>query len=212
MTAHGILAMWHDCEVGHEEEYEVWYQTEHLFERLGVPGFLFGRRHEAVSGSPRYFNYYVTATPDVLTSEPYLARLNEPTPLTRSVMAKAFKNMSRTVCRRATTAGRFRASTVVTARFSYRGDWSVLISLIDTLSRRPPVARAEFWESVELGGGSVASEERLRGGDQKIAGCLTVEMLRQDDANAIANDLSRQFPEAEVGVYAMLCEIGRGDI
>jgi hypothetical protein len=141
MTAHGILAMWHDCEVGREEEYEVWYQTEHLFERLGVPGFLFGRRLEAVSGTPRFFNFYVTETPDVLTSEPYLARLNDPTPLTRSVMSKAFKNMTRTVCRRAARAGRFRGSTVVTARFSERGDRSALISLVDTLSRGPAVRK-----------------------------------------------------------------------
>jgi hypothetical protein len=212
MTAHGILAMWHDCEVGREEEYEVWYQTEHLFERLGVPGFLFGRRLEAVSGTPRFFNFYVTETPDVLTSEPYLARLNDPTPLTRSVMSKAFKNMTRTVCRRAARAGRFRGSTVVTARFSERGDRSALISLVDTLSRGPAVASAEFWEAVELGGGSVSSEERLRGGDQRITGCLTVEMLRQDEAKVIASDFSRQLPDADVGVYAMLCEIGRGDI
>ena len=101
---------------------------------------------------------------------------------------------------------------MVTARFSERGDWSALIALVDTLSPRPPVARAEFWEGVELGGGSVASEERLRGGDQKIAGCLTVEMLRQDEANLLATDFSRRFPDADVGVYAMLCEIGRGDI
>jgi hypothetical protein len=100
---------------------------------------------------------------------------------------------------------------VVTARFSERGDRSALISLVDTLSRGPAVASAEFWEAVELGG-AVASEERLRGGDQKITGCLTVEMLRQDEANIIASDFSRQLPDADVGVYAMLCEIGRGDI
>ena len=25
-----------------------------------MPGFLIGRRHEAISGQPRYFNFYVT--------------------------------------------------------------------------------------------------------------------------------------------------------
>jgi hypothetical protein len=37
-------------------------------------------------------------------------------------------------------------------------------------------------------------------------------MLRHGEAKVIASDFSRQLPDADVGVYAMLCEIGRGDI
>ena len=88
-----------------------------------MPGFLFGRRLEAVSGSPRFFTFYVTETPDVLTSAPYTERLNNPTPLTQAVMSGGFKNTSRTVCRRAARAGRFRGSMVVTLRFREAADW-----------------------------------------------------------------------------------------
>ena len=38
-----------------EAEFEAWFQGDHLLERLAVPGFLFGRRHQAVSGSSGYF-------------------------------------------------------------------------------------------------------------------------------------------------------------
>ena len=31
---------------GREAEFEAWFQQEHLAERLAVPGFLLGRRHE----------------------------------------------------------------------------------------------------------------------------------------------------------------------
>ena len=37
-------------------------------ERLDVPGFLLGRRYEAVCGEPSYFNFYVTRSADVLAS------------------------------------------------------------------------------------------------------------------------------------------------
>jgi hypothetical protein len=88
-TADGSLAIRNDCAPGREAEFEQWYQSEHLAERLAVPGFPFGRRHEASFGSPRYFTFYVTETTDVLASGAYLSRLNEPTPLTQRVMSGA---------------------------------------------------------------------------------------------------------------------------
>ena len=57
MNEPGILAIFNDCRRGHEAEFEGWFQGEHLIERLGVPGFLFGRRHQAISGDTGYFNF-----------------------------------------------------------------------------------------------------------------------------------------------------------
>ena len=51
----GILAIFNDCRAGREAEFEAWFQGEHLLERLSVPGFLFGRRHKAISGARRLF-------------------------------------------------------------------------------------------------------------------------------------------------------------
>ena len=56
----GILAIFNNVAPGREAEFEAWFQHEHLAERIAVPGFLIGRRHEAISGQPRYFNFYVT--------------------------------------------------------------------------------------------------------------------------------------------------------
>jgi hypothetical protein len=50
----GILAIFNDCRAGREAEFEAWFQGEHLIERLTVPGFLFGRRHRAISGTSGY--------------------------------------------------------------------------------------------------------------------------------------------------------------
>jgi len=208
----GILAIWNDCPPGRRAEFEAWYQCEHLPERLAVPGFLFGRRLNKVYSSPRFFTFYVTETPDVLTSAPYIERLNNPTPLTQAVMSGGFKNTSRTVCRRAARAGRFRGSMVVTLRFREAADSAALVSLSETLARDPGVASAELWEAIDGEVGSAATEERLRGGDKTIHACFTVDTLRESKAKAIVSDLSERFPAAEVGVYRLLCKIGRGDI
>ena len=110
MTEPGILAIWNDCAAGREADFESWFQGEHLEERLAVPGFLFGRRHEAISGASRYFNFYVTERPAVLTSKAYLDRLDHPTPMTRTIMSEVFINMNRTVCRRIMRRGGFRGA------------------------------------------------------------------------------------------------------
>jgi hypothetical protein len=53
----------------------------------------------------------------------------------------------------------------------------------------------------------VNEEERLRGGDAKIAACLLVETLRVTEAEAIAARLASTYPQAAVGAYRLLCEI-----
>jgi hypothetical protein len=56
-----------------------------------------GRRYVAIEGEPKYFNFYETASPSVLTSPEYVARLNAPSSWTREVVAN-FRDTSRTVC------------------------------------------------------------------------------------------------------------------
>src|SRR5262249_57393000 len=92
-TPPGILAIFNNVAPGREPEFEEWFQHEHLQERLAVPGFLLGRRHEAVQGEPRYFNFYVTRSAEVLRSAEYRLRLNAPTAMTRTVMSEIFKGM-----------------------------------------------------------------------------------------------------------------------
>ena len=56
----GRLTLWNDCAIGHEAEYEAWYQGEHLIERLGVPGFMRDRCYQAIEAAPEYFTYHGT--------------------------------------------------------------------------------------------------------------------------------------------------------
>jgi len=92
----GYLVVANDVEPGTDEAFERWYQGEHLAERLGVSGFHNARRYAALEGAPRYAALYETDDAGVLTSEPYRARLNAPTEMTRRIMP-SFRNMNRTV-------------------------------------------------------------------------------------------------------------------
>ena len=206
----GILAIWNDVRAGREAEFEAWFQGEHLIERLAVPGFLFARRHQAISGSAGYFCFYVTSSPDVLASKPYLERLDNPTPLTKRVMSEIFLNMNRTVCHRTLRVGCFRGAYAVTVRFNDIPDIGGLTRLSEALVRDPVIAACEAWTAVDPAGQPVSMEEKLRGGDKKIKACLMVDTLRQADAEKLGERFSKDFTRADIGVYRVLCQLGQG--
>jgi hypothetical protein len=208
----GILAIFNDCRGGREAEFEAWFQGEHLIERLAVPGFLFGRRHKAIAGTPGYFNFYMVETPEVLTSKPYLERLDHPTPMTRIIMSEVFVNMNRTVCRRTVRRGHFRGTFVAAARFNRTPDEAVLSGLLEKLIADTAVAGGEIWIALDAAGMPVSMEEKLRGGDKKIAGALLIDTLYHEHAEVIGGQLAKQFPGADICVYRVLCQIGRGDL
>jgi hypothetical protein len=206
-THPGILAIFNNVAPGREAEFEEWFQHEHLQERLAVPGFLLGRRYEAVAAEPRYFNFYVTESPDVLKSAAYLSRLDHPTPMTRMVMAEIFKDNMRTVCRQTLRLGVMRGAAAVAVRFRERPDEAALTAMLEGMMHDKAVACGEIWSAVSADEFPVSEEERLRGGDRKMAGCLLVETLRVPDAERIATALSPRFAGAAIGVYRLLCEI-----
>ena len=97
LRGRGALAIWHDLAPEAERDFIEWHNREHIPERLGVPGFLRGRRYRAVAGEPRWFNLYETEDLAVLTSPAYLARLNDPTPWTQRLMP-ALRGVARSIC------------------------------------------------------------------------------------------------------------------
>jgi len=80
------VAMWWDIAPEIRTEWEEWHSHEHMPERLSIPGFLRGTRYVAVSGAPSYFVLYEAADLSVITSGPYLERLNNPTPWSQKMM------------------------------------------------------------------------------------------------------------------------------
>jgi hypothetical protein len=85
-----------DVDPDHEEEFNRWYDEEHVPERLSCPGFLAATRYRAVDGDPagrpqgeelrpRYLAVYELESPDVLAGEPYRKMVDNPSPWTQEM-------------------------------------------------------------------------------------------------------------------------------
>lgn len=81
------LAMWWTVDPALRAEFEDWHIHEHFHERLSLPGFLRGSRWVSNSGTGDVFILYELEQYETLTSPEYRARLNDPTPWSRKMMA-----------------------------------------------------------------------------------------------------------------------------
>jgi hypothetical protein len=72
MERKGLLLVTMEPPPAREEEFNAWYDGEHLPERLAVPGFESARRYVCIDGFPRYLALYDLAAPEVLDSPGYL--------------------------------------------------------------------------------------------------------------------------------------------
>jgi hypothetical protein len=91
------IAIWNDIVEDYDDEFNAWHTREHMPERIGIPGFLRGRRYEAIDAAIRYFTLYELKGREVLTGPDYKARLNAPTQWSKQSTAQ-FLNNYRGVC------------------------------------------------------------------------------------------------------------------
>ena len=218
MANDGILAIWHDVRGEIGDEYERWYFREHLPERVGVTGFVAGRRYEAVSGAPRFLTFYEARSPEVFVSKPYLERLNDPTPWTTEVL-RHFCDTNRTICRRTWEAGGVRGAWAVALRVDRGGEGGAeeaggdLAGRVAALEERARawagdwrVLRAEVWRREALPSPAPTAEAKLRAApDRCIEGAALAHFAREEDARRAA-----EAAGGEAGVYRLLCELRSG--
>ena len=85
----GFLLVLMNCPPTLEDEFNAWYDTEHVPEWLSVPGFLSARRFICVDGHPKYLAMYDLTGPDVLDSPAYLkVGLGNSSPWTKRVTSR----------------------------------------------------------------------------------------------------------------------------
>jgi len=210
----GILAVWNDCRAGSEVDYETWYRGEHLPERVSIPGFRAAWRFRAVEDGPEYFTFYETDTPEVLFSQAYLARLNNPTPLTRRIMSSGiFTNATRALLTSVARWGTLRGAFAVSVRFDAQPDNS-LESRLGELAARDRVLRTELWVPTRADASQgLSAEQRLRPPDKSVAAAALIETLSEQEAQAVAVTVRDALGVGpHVGVYRLFCGLGRGDL
>jgi hypothetical protein len=79
----GLLMVWADVPANKEDEFNRWYNEEHLPERMAIPGFLSGARYEALKGGPKHLAYYELESAAVLETPAYKKVQANPTEWTK---------------------------------------------------------------------------------------------------------------------------------
>ena len=75
----GLLMVYTDVGPEHDDEFNRWYNEEHIPERLSIPGVLSATRYTAVQGGPKYLACYELAEPEAWSTEAWQYWLNNPT-------------------------------------------------------------------------------------------------------------------------------------
>ncbi|MGF6408907.1 hypothetical protein [Paraburkholderia sp. MM5482-R1] len=180
----GLLAIWSTIAAESETDYMHWLTREHIFERVGVPGFRSGRVFKRRNNRPsEYMMLYELDNADVMASSGYLERLNNPTAWTRRIMPtlEQFRRGGGTILARgANSAGH--GGHLAIARFEDALPECLTAqqgpTIVDALAKGDWVVNAQIM-AVKNGATAIATQEKSmrRSSEGEFAGLLLVESL-----------------------------------
>ncbi len=219
----GALVIWTDIKPDAEDDFNHWYDHQHLEERVGVPGFLNGRRYKAIGDAPaKYLAWYEVETPDVLGSDAYGARQANPTEWTSRIMPE-FLNVTRVTSARITKSGGGLGCIAVSLCFNC-ADGLVdalsagLTQLVKTLTTYPGIVAAQAWRPSQADAAAGTTEAQLRAHEEHPP-VWTVMIEATSEAAAhtalqetnVAEQISHcADSEVIVGLYELV--LARGDL
>jgi hypothetical protein len=210
------MLLWFDIVPEQTSEHDDWHTREHFPERVGIPGFIRAQRWVASSQGSRYFVMYEVADIGVLSSAPYLERLNNPTPWTRRMMP-SYRGMVRGFCELESSHGSVLGTSSVTLRYSaVPGMEDRLCSwlnrdLIPDLMQRKGFTSAFVLRSDRAP--EMTAEQQIRGRDATVdlvllaTGYLPQLMasLAQNELGAGSLEAHGASPGSTSGVFQLAC-------
>lgn len=224
----GALVIWTDIAADAEDDFNGWYDHQHLEERVNVPGFLNGRRYEAIDEQPfgpapgKFLAWYEVETPDVLGSAAYGARQANPTAWTSRIMPR-FLNVTRVTSARIAKSGGGLGRVAASVSFSCPDDvadetatW--LAGAMETLTVHRGVVAAQAWRPSGADAASGTTEAELRASEENPpVWCVMLEATSEAAAeialtqSSLATEIaSRTGKTATVALYALI--LARGDL
>lgn len=111
----GMLITWMDVDPAEEADFNLWYDREHLAERVGIEGFLEARRWIADKAPTKYFCTYSTDTFAALSSPAYKKVLANQTDWSTKHISR-FRNPGRVVGRITASRGTGRGAALGVVR------------------------------------------------------------------------------------------------
>ncbi|MFF2323669.1 hypothetical protein ACFVTJ_21660 [Agrobacterium sp. NPDC058088] len=212
-----VVAIWNDILPEGRDNFIEWHNREHIPERVSIPGFMRGRRYIAKQGSPEYFTLYEAADAQVLVDQPYLERLNNPTPWTRRSTAD-FRNTTRGVCNTDYSHGCGDGGFIATFRFDVADNDKATIRsmLTDALYKTGKLNGISGAHLCIADSGASSLETAERKGRQ-VGVPNWIIMIEGGSASSVsdaADDLARKLSSAdlvgpvEVGLYRLEFALG----
>lgn len=193
----GFIAIWSDiCEEGLETFYQ-WHDNEHVAERVGIPGFIRGRRYVAVDAPVRFFMCYETLSPGVQVGSDYLARLNDPTEWTKAAIPHFF-NTTRSLTRKVFSQAKGDGAELVAAGIDAPGPalaelrYRLMTGLLPELYLDPGIAGVHWCETNRAGSTIETAEKKGRA----VGVCdavLLIESSRPGPARAARSRLEAEL-------------------
>src|SRR5262245_22690282 len=166
LRGRAFLCLWSGITPGYERELDRWHTIEHMPERLGVPGFVRGRRYvQPMDSEHPLFILYEAAHIETFRSPGLLTRLNDPTQWSKKVQP-GLVNFIRTPCHPLISLGDGVGGALLTVRVSASGDTADVGHALAVAA--PAIARLHGVTAVHIGqhvpdvGSVETAETRLR--------------------------------------------------
>ncbi len=209
MLGKAALAMWWDVSDDVRQEWEHWHAHEHFPERLAIPGFLRASRWTDVSGGEGFFVMYELEDHAVLTSAPYVARLNAPTPWSTKMMP-LHRNMVRTQCQIVHSHGGVTARHALTVRCSpiegHEEDLQQHFeNLAESLAQSPGIVGLHVLRH-EAPAMAATTEQKIRGNADRAADWIIV--VSGYDLNILRKIGDDELCEARLRTSGAIAETG----
>jgi hypothetical protein len=115
LSGRGMLVNFTNIPSEVEQDFNKWYDREHLEERVAIPGFLWATRYEAIDAPQKYLALYLTENPGVLSSKVYLDRLANQTEWSLRTLAQ-FQDATRALVTINVSKGYGRGSAIAFVR------------------------------------------------------------------------------------------------
>ena len=173
LAGEAVVAIWNGIRPEGRADFYEWHNREHMPERVGIPGFLRGRRYVAADAHPEFFTLYETRSVADLSAPDYLARLNAPTGWTRRATAH-FTDTARSLCRVAVSLGTGAGGWMMTWRYD-SAHAAIDEPLLGSLVAAPGVVAAHLCIADRAASGIETEEKKGRPKNAVPAFVLMVE-------------------------------------
>lgn len=168
LAGEGAIAIWNGITAEGRADFYAWHLHEHMPERVGIPGFVRGRRYRAAGTdtAPEFFTLYETLTFEVTQGVDYLNRLNAPSPWTRKATAH-FRTTTRSLARVLATFGVGPGGILLTLRFDVseaqaEAERGQIAKLLIEIARLPEITGAHLLRADVEASGARTMESKDR--------------------------------------------------